>query len=48
MACHGWPRVAIILRCFGIKREQFTNKERGLDVKLTGVGPAKVVKGILV
>ena len=31
---------------FGIDHERFTKKFQGLDDKLTGVEPAKVVKGI--
>jgi hypothetical protein len=31
----------------GIDHERFTFRAQGLDFKLTGVEPAKVVKGIL-
>ena len=33
--------------CFGIDHERFTYKYQGLDMKLTGVVPAKVVKALL-
>lgn len=38
---------ATILHCLGINHEQFTFKFQGLDQRLTGVEPAKVVNGIL-
>ena len=38
---------ATLLQQFGIDHERFTTKFQGLDYKLTGVKPAKVVKGIL-
>jgi uncharacterized protein (DUF1501 family) len=38
---------ATILHCLGIDHSQFTYRYRGLDVKLTGVEEAHVVKGIL-
>ncbi len=38
---------ATILHCLGIDHSRFTHKFRGLDVRLTGVEPAKVVKGVL-
>lgn len=38
---------ATLMHCFGIKHDQFTYKYQGLDMKLTGVEPAKVVKAIL-
>jgi uncharacterized protein (DUF1501 family) len=38
---------ATVLHLFGIDHERFTVKHQGLDIKLTGVEPAKVVKGIL-
>jgi uncharacterized protein (DUF1501 family) len=38
---------ATLLHCFGIQHEKFTYKYQGLDMKLTGVEPAKVVKAIL-
>lgn len=38
---------ATILHCLGIDHERFTFKFRGLNVKLTGVEEAHVVKGIL-
>jgi hypothetical protein len=38
---------ATILHCLGIDHNQFTYRYRGLDVKLTGVEEAHVVKGIL-
>jgi hypothetical protein len=39
---------ATILHCLGIDHERFTFKFRGLNVKLTGVEEAHVVKGVLV
>ena len=38
---------ATILQLFGIDHERFTHRHQGLDAKLTGVEPAKVVKEIL-
>ena len=38
---------ATILHCLGIDHERFTYKFRGLNVKLTGVEEAHVVKGVL-
>jgi uncharacterized protein (DUF1501 family) len=38
---------ATMLHCLGIDHERLTYKFRGLDVKLTGVEPAKVVRAIL-
>ena len=38
---------ATILHCLGIDHERFGHKFRGLHVRLTGVEPAHVVKGIL-
>jgi hypothetical protein len=38
---------ATILHCLGIDHAKFTYKFQGLDQRLTGVEPAKVVKGIL-
>lgn len=38
---------ATILHCLGVDHERFTYRFRGLDTKLTGVEPAKVVRGIL-
>jgi hypothetical protein len=38
---------ATILHCLGINHEKFTFKFQGLDQRLTGVEPAKVVQGIL-
>jgi uncharacterized protein (DUF1501 family) len=38
---------ATILHCMGIDHNRFTYKFQGLDIKLTGVEPSKVVKGIL-
>ncbi len=38
---------ATILHCMGIDHERFTFKFQGLDQKLTGVEPSKVVKQIL-
>jgi hypothetical protein len=38
---------ATILHCLGIDNEKFTFKFQGLDQRLTGVEPSKVVKGIL-
>ncbi len=39
---------ATILHLLGIDHEQLTYRHQGLDVRLTGVEPAKVVKDILV
>jgi hypothetical protein len=38
---------ATLLDRFGIDHERFTRKFQGLDYRLTGVEPAKVVKGII-
>jgi len=38
---------ATILHLFGIDHERFTFKHRGLDARLTGVEPARVVHEIL-
>ena len=38
---------ATLLHCFGLDHEKFSHKWQGLDVRLTGVEPARVVKEIL-
>lgn len=38
---------ATLLHCFGIEHEKFSHKWQGLDVRLTGVEPARVVREIL-
>ena len=38
---------ATILHCLGIDHLKFSFRSQGLDVRLTGVEPAKVVRGIL-
>ena len=38
---------ATIMHCMGIDHSRFTYKVQGLDVKLTGVEPARVVKQLL-
>ena len=38
---------ATILHCLGIDHERFTYKFQGLDQRLTGVEPAKVVTDLL-
>ncbi|MDQ3622641.1 MAG: DUF1501 domain-containing protein [Verrucomicrobiota bacterium] len=38
---------ATIMHCLGIDHSRFSYKFRGLDVRLTGVEPAHVVKGVL-
>lgn len=38
---------ATILHCLGINHEQFTFRSQGLDFKLTGVEPSRVLKEIL-
>ena len=38
---------ATILHLFGIDHERFTHNHRGLDAKLTGVEPARVVREIV-
>ena len=38
---------ATIMHCMGIDHERFTYRHQGLDFRLTGVEPAKVVKGLL-
>ncbi len=39
---------ATILHCLGIDDNRFTHKFQGLDAKLTGVEPARVVRDLLV
>jgi len=39
---------ATVLHLLGINHEQMTYRFQGLDFKLTGVEPARVVKEILV
>jgi hypothetical protein len=36
-----------VLHLFGIDHERFSVKFQGLDARLTGVEPAKVVRGVL-
>ena len=38
---------AAMLHLFGIDHNRFTHKFQGIDVKLTGVEPARVVNEIL-
>ena len=38
---------ATILHCMGIDHEKFTYPSQGLDMRLTGVEPAKVLKQVL-
>jgi uncharacterized protein (DUF1501 family) len=38
---------ATLMQQFGIQHDKFTYKYQGLDQRLTGVEPAKVIKGIL-
>jgi hypothetical protein len=38
---------ATILHALGIDHERMTYKFQGLDQRLTGVEPAKVIKGLL-
>ena len=38
---------ATLLHCLGIDHSKFTFKSQGLDMRLTGVEPAQVVKAIL-
>jgi hypothetical protein len=38
---------ATIMHLFGINHEKFTYKYQGLDMRLTGVEKAEVVKAIL-
>jgi len=38
---------ATILHCMGVDHNRFTFKSQGLDMKLTGVESAKIVKGLL-
>jgi hypothetical protein len=38
---------ATILHLFGIDHERFTHKHRGLDARLTGVEPARVIPELL-
>ena len=44
---HVHDRHATILHLLGIHHERFTYRHQGLDFRLTGVEPAKVVKGIV-
>jgi hypothetical protein len=37
-----------MLRCLGIDHNRLTFKYQGLDQRLTGVEPAKVIEGILI
>jgi hypothetical protein len=39
---------ATVMHCLGIDHERLTVPFRGLDVKLTGVEPARVVREVLV
>ena len=38
---------ATLLHCLGIDHERFTHKFQGLDAKLTGVNPSRIVKEVL-
>jgi hypothetical protein len=38
---------ATILHCLGIDHEQLTFRSAGLDFKLTGVEPCKIIKALL-
>ena len=38
---------ATVLHLFGIDHERFSVKFQGLDARLTGVEPAKVVRGVI-
>jgi uncharacterized protein (DUF1501 family) len=38
---------ATVLHLFGIDHERFSVKFQGLDARLTGVEPARVVRGVL-
>ena len=38
---------ATLLHLFGIDHERFTHKHRGLDARLTGVEPARVIPELL-
>ena len=38
---------ATILHCMGIDHERFTVRHQGLDMRLTGVEPARVIHDIL-
>ena len=38
---------ATMLHLFGVDHEKFTEKFQGLNIRLTGVEPARVVKEIL-
>ena len=38
---------ATVLHCLGINHEIFTVRDQGLDQRLTGVEPMKVIKKIL-
>jgi hypothetical protein len=46
--CHIHDFHATVLHCMGIDHEKFTFKYQGLDQKLTGVEPAKVIKELVV
>ncbi|HVK12781.1 MAG TPA: DUF1501 domain-containing protein, partial [Gemmataceae bacterium] len=46
--CHIHDFHATVLHCLGIDHEKFTFKYQGLDQKLTGVEPAKVIKELVV
>ena len=45
--CHVRDLHATLLHLFGIDHQRFTYKHQGLDFKLTGVVPAKVIQPIL-
>ena len=38
---------ASVLHCLGIDHEKFSVKQQGLDVRLTGVDGAKIIRGLL-
>jgi hypothetical protein len=38
---------ATLLHCLGLDHLRFTYRAQGLDMRLTGVEPAQVVKGLL-
>ena len=38
---------ATMLHCLGIEHTRLTYKTQGLDMRLTGVEPSQVIKGIL-
>lgn len=46
-ACHVNDLNATILHCMGIDHERFTRRFQGLDQRLTGVEPQRVVQAIL-